>query len=105
MNDPLQLLDEGSFKTWFQLDWMLSNAMDERVSFGDMSSLGLQRSTSGNAYTAIRQESPQWMPPDILLQVMQETPGGFDLHVVQLKRRGFRDEDVAILKNYLASTR
>jgi hypothetical protein len=69
----------------------------------DLTELGFTRRATGT-YTIKAREAPQWRPFDSFLNVLSKDSGA-EGHLFALKQRGFRDQDVAILRSYLGSHR
>lgn len=95
------LRDPSAYAKWVDLDWKLNLALEEGRTLGDLAALGLKQGADGS-YTVDVREHPQWLPLDLLLQALK-IPTAFTAHSEALLRRGFRDEDIAILKNYVDS--
>jgi hypothetical protein len=93
--------DPAAYAKWFDAQWRLTQGLDERLSLGDLREFGLERAGDGS-YTVNVKNHPQWMPIDLELTTLRE-PTIYDTHARELKLRGFRNQDLAILKNYLES--
>jgi len=85
----------------FDLTWKIQQAIDVRRPLGDLSSVGLERRDDGS-YRIDYNKSPQWGRPDEQFSaVLNEVDWqGFGAHLIS---RGFRDVDVAKLKEYLST--
>lgn len=100
--DPGALIrDRAAYAQWFDVQWRLTRGLDEGIQLGDLAEFGLDREDDGS-YTVHAKTHPQWMPVDLALMTLRDT-SVFDAYARDLKQRGFRDQDLAVLKNYVAS--
>lgn len=93
--------DPKAYDAWINLQWMIEQQAGEPTSLDDLREFGMQKDVDGS-YTVRAKEYPQWMPLDLALMTLR-VPSVFDSYAPDLKARGFRDQDLAILKNYVAS--
>lgn len=91
--------DPVAYRQWSEWAWRVSETMDEKKPIGDLTEFGLIPQEDGS-YTVDLQQYPQWAPLDRQLTILR-TPVIFDAYAPELKRRGFRDQDLEALKNYL----
>jgi hypothetical protein len=90
--------DPAAYRQWSEWQWRLWETLEEKKPI-DLTEFGLIPQEDGS-YTANHQQYPQWAPLDGLLLVLR-TQAVFDAYAPELKRRGFRDQDLETLKNYL----
>jgi hypothetical protein len=76
-------------------------AMDESIPLSGLSELGLVANPDGS-YSVDLRRFPQWAPLDARLFVLSN-PEVLETFVPALKARGFRDEDVHIVRTYVAT--
>lgn len=96
-----QIRDAAAHGQWLNLKWRLHRALDENKPLGDLSDLGFKRQDDGS-YTVRINDHPQWADLAGSLEGLR-APSVYDAYAPELKRRGFRDQDLAALKNYLES--
>jgi len=85
----------------FDLIWQIQQAIDARRPLGDLSAIGLVQQGDGS-YRVDFNANPQWNRPDELFSAVFSGIEwhGFGAHLVS---RGFREADVAVLKEYLST--
>jgi hypothetical protein len=93
--------DLQAHKQWSELFFAVKLALDERVSLKELSDFGLAAQPDGS-YVVDLQKFPQWQPLDTRLYRLS-SPDVFESYVPALLARGFRDEDIATLRKYLAT--
>jgi hypothetical protein len=82
----------------FDVEWQLKRALEDKRPMEDLSALGLVKLEDGFRidYNAF----PQWQPfPEMLAALMPTM--SMDTEGPQLAARGFRDSDIAALRNYV----
>jgi hypothetical protein len=101
-SNPEQVIrDPAMARQKFDLKWQLLRAVEARKPMGDLSSLGLE-SLGDGTYRIDLEEHPEW-------DELHETIAGMlsranlDATGPALTARGFRPEDLATLKNYVAT--
>lgn len=93
--------DPALFRERGDLAWQIQRAIDAHVPLGDLSVIGLESAGDG-AYRLDYARSPQWSRLDrVFIALLPQA--NWDLLGQQLIARGFRPEDVATLRNYVAS--
>jgi hypothetical protein len=85
----------------FDLSWQIQQAIDVGRPLGDLSAIGLERQKDGS-YRIDYNANPQWNRPDELLALLRFDPDWQGLRAI-LVSRGFREEDVAKLKEYVST--
>lgn len=100
--DPAAFIrDRQAYRQWSDLYFAVGLALDERVPLKDLAEFGLVAQANGT-YVVDLQKFPQWSPLDARLfrltnpEVMQE-------YEPALRARGFRQSDLAVLREYLAT--
>lgn len=95
------VLDHGLFRDRFDLTWQLQQAMNQHRTLGDLSSVGLRARADGG-YDIDYNAAPQWQAyENFIPELLAHT--NWELFGDELKSRGLRDEDVAALRNYVAT--
>jgi hypothetical protein len=95
------LRDPQAHKRWSELFFAVKLALDERVPLRDLSEFGLAAQADGS-YVVDLQKFPQWQPLDTRLYRLS-SPDVFESYVPALLARGFRHDDIAKLRKYLAT--
>jgi hypothetical protein len=90
---------EGADGRWVNLTWQLNRIAQAGQELPDLSEFGLKKQADGS-YEIDVAKNPQWELWDMKLSLL-ENPEVFELHAQRLRERGFREQDVAILKKYL----
>jgi hypothetical protein len=85
----------------FEVVWQIQRTIDARRPLGDLSAVGLKAQEDGS-YRIDYNASPQWSQPGELLPGWLSTVD-WEIFSQQLIERGFRAEDVAALKEYVAT--
>jgi hypothetical protein len=100
--DPAAFIrDAAARKQWSDLYFAVGLALDERVPLHDLSAFGLTAQPDGTYVVDLR-KFPQWEPLDTRLYVLTN-PEVLASYEPALKARGFRDEDLRSLREYLAT--
>jgi hypothetical protein len=94
--------DKAAYQQWFETQWRLQRAIDQKRPLGDLSEFGLIRNADGS-YSVDLTEYPQWEPLPVRLDRFRE-PQLLDIHVEALRVRGFRDADIEALRAYIAKS-
>ena len=82
----------------FDLAWQIERALEDKRPLEDLSAIGLEKYENG--FRIDYDEFPQWQPfPEKLASLMPTM--SMDTAGPLLVARGFRDSDVAALRNYL----
>lgn len=89
----------GQHAKWFELRWQLGEAVDTKKPLDALSEYGISAQDDGS-YRVDLERFPQWRPLDIKMQGFF-SPGSRDRTMQALKERGFRDKDIAALRQYL----
>lgn len=96
---PMQMVSSKALaQEHLELKWQLQRAMDDQRPLEDLSALGLEKNGSG--YHIDLNAFPQWNPPFEFLAVLMPSLDMDNLRPL-LVARGFRDSDVAAVRNYL----
>ena len=96
---PLAMVSSKAFaQQHFELKWQLQRALEDEGPREDLSVLGLVKDGSG--YRIDLNEFPQWNPPFEILAVLLPSLDMDNLGPV-LVARGFRESDIAALRNYM----
>jgi hypothetical protein len=85
----------------FDLSWQIQQAIDAKRPLGDLSAIGLEKKEDGS-YRVDYTANPQWRRPEEMFLIVFsgiDWPG-FAEH---LATRGFRESDVASLKEYVTT--
>lgn len=90
-----------AYEAWADTEWQLVRSLDDGMPLGDLSEFGFEREEDGS-YTVKVKDHPQWMAIDLALATLR-VPSIYDAYARDLRERGFRDQDLAALKNYLDS--
>jgi hypothetical protein len=85
----------------FDLAFQIQRAIDVHRPLGDLSAVGLEAREDGS-YRVDYNAAPQWEKPDEVLSAML-TSVDWQAFGAQLISRGFREADVAKLKDYVSS--
>jgi hypothetical protein len=93
--------DLQAHQRWSELFFAVKLALDERVSLKDLSGFGLAAQADGSYVVDLR-KFPQWEPLDMRLYRLSN-PDVFESYVPALLARGFREDDIATLRKYLAA--
>jgi hypothetical protein len=93
------LRDPAAYRRWFDLDWRISRMIDKRMPLGDVEEFGLRARDDGS-YSIDLARFPQWNPLDSSLAMLR-MPEVYAGLAAEIRRRGFSDEDLAILRRYL----
>ena len=100
--DPAAFIrDRPAHRHWSDLYFAVKLAMDEGTPLQDLAAYGLSPGADGT-YAVDLSKFPQWEPLDSRLHVLTN-PEVFESYAPALKARGFRDEDLAALRGYLAT--
>lgn len=100
--DPAAFIrDRAAHRQWSDLYFSVKLAMDERVPLKDLATYGLIAAPDGT-YAVDLKTFPQWEPLDSRLYVLSN-PEVFESYVPSLEARGFRADDVSVLRIYLAT--
>lgn len=100
--DPAAFIrDRAAHRQWSDLYFAVKLAMDERVPLKDLATYGLIAAPDGT-YAVDLKAFPQWEPLDSRLYVLSN-PEVFESYVPSLEARGFRADDVSVLRIYLAT--
>jgi hypothetical protein len=91
--------DPAAYRQWFEWYWQLSETLDDKQPIGDLTEFGLIPQEDGS-YTVDHKKYPQWAPLDRQLTILR-TPVIFEAYAPELKTRGFRDQDLEVLKSYV----
>lgn len=89
--------NESTFHKRFDLMWTLDRATEEKQTI-DMTEFGFHQ-IGPNAYSI---KSPEWIDYSLVLGRWKALPV-FESDAVALRARGFRNEDVTLLRNYLST--
>jgi hypothetical protein len=93
--------NKGLFLERFELKWLLTRAVDDRLPLEDLSAIGFVKRENGSIEIDLN-AFPQWASFTDALVAMMPTMN-YDLAGPQLINRGFRESDIAAIKNYLAT--
>jgi len=101
-SDPAAFIrDAKAYRQWSDLYFSVQLAMDEKTSLKGLEAYGLVARADGS-YTVDLHAFPQWEPLDSRLHKLTN-PEVLESFVPALKTRGFRDEDVTVLRTYVAT--
>jgi hypothetical protein len=92
--------NKAAYQQYFETQWRLQRAIDTRQPLADLSEFGLTPNNDGS-YSADPVQYPQWSPLPMDLSRLGE-PQYLDFAAKELKERGFRDQDIEALKDYVA---
>jgi hypothetical protein len=100
--DPAAFIrDKAAHKQWSDLYFAVRLAMDERTPLGDLSTYGLKARPDGGYVIDLR-AYPQWEPLDARLSLLNDAKV-LESYVPALLSRGFRAEDIAAVRRYIAT--
>jgi len=99
---PEQLVkDPALAREHFDLTWKIKRAVDERRALPDVADVGIVPAPDGSVLIDSK-EFPQWLP--LYERISSLLPGwDFAMFGPPLVSRGFRDADITILEEYLAT--
>jgi hypothetical protein len=93
--------NQGLFLERFELKWLLTRAVDDRLPLEGFSAIGFVKRENGSIEIDLN-AFPQWASfPDTLVAMMPTM--NYDVAGPLLINRGFRESDIAAIKNYLAT--
>src|SRR4030095_9314550 len=102
-SDPAAFIrDAKAYRQWSDLEFAVQLAMDERTPLKDLEAFGVVARSDGT-YRVDLHAFPQWEPLDSKLHRLAN-PEILESYLPALKARGFRDEDVATLRTYVATS-
>ena len=93
--------NKALFLERFELKWLLTRAVDDRLPLEGLSAIGFVKRENGSIEIDLN-AFPQWASFTDALVAMMPTMN-FDLTGPLLINRGFRESDIAAIKNYLAT--
>jgi hypothetical protein len=93
--------NKGLFLERFELKWLFTRAVDDRLPLDDLSAVGFVKREDGSIEIDLN-AFPQWASFTDALVAMMPTMN-FDVAGPLLINRGFRESDIAAIKNYLAT--
>lgn len=94
--------DKAAHAKWFDTKWRLQRAIDTKRDLGDLSEFGLKPKGDGT-YSVDIANFPQWTPlsTSVVRLLNREL---FAAYTPELKERGFRDQDVDVIRAYTERT-
>lgn len=93
-----RLRDENAATQWLDLKWQLNRLAQAGQALPDLSEFGLER--EGAAYTVDVAQHPRWELWDVKLSLLED-PAIFEVHAQRLRERGFSEDSLARLKEYV----
>jgi hypothetical protein len=84
---------------WVDLTWQLNRLAQAGQELPDLSELGLAKQANGS-YIIDLAQNPEWEPWTLKPSLL-ESPDIFLLHAKRLRERGFREQDILTLKQYV----
>ncbi len=96
------LRDRNAHSQWVEFHWQFMEAIDAGRPLKELEEFGLVSKGDGS-YSIDLIRYPHWHPLDARLKMLRNQ-GGLDFHIQELRIRGFRENDVAALRDYLAKT-
>jgi hypothetical protein len=100
--DPAAFIrDRVAYRQWSDLEFAVQLAMDERTPLKGLDAFGIVARADGTYRVDLR-EFPQWEPLDSKLHRLSN-PEILESYLPALEARGFRDEDLAALRSYVAT--
>lgn len=91
--------DAAAHVQWFDTRWRLQRAIDTKKPLGDLSDFGIIPNGDGT-YSTDLGKFPQWSPLDERLGRLL-VPDVLEAYVAELRARGFREQDIELLKAYV----
>jgi hypothetical protein len=85
------------------LQWLLQGIVNKRQSLAGLSDVGVTQRSDGSVELDVKRH-PKWMPLHERL-VPFDNPDAFDAYIPLLRDRGFRESDLAKVRQYLQSNR
>jgi hypothetical protein len=85
---------------WVDLTWQLNLMAQAGQELPDLAEFGLVKQPNGS-YLIDVSENPEWETWNLKSSLMRN-PQVFELHAKRLRERGFREQDIAILKQHVA---
>jgi len=99
---PEQLIRNAALaREKFDVQWQIQRAIDERKPLGEFESLGLAARADGGVEINL-DEHPEWRDLHQHIAGML-APANFDVTLPGLINRGFRPEDIVVLREYVAA--
>ncbi len=99
--DPLELTQEpGYVAEYSDNKWQLERLIDNKQSLAGLEEFGITPRPDGAVDVDVK-NFPQWAPLSDLLRILQ-TPQDVDDMSTALMKRGFEDQDLEVLKAYVA---
>jgi hypothetical protein len=95
------MTNKALFLEHFDLEWQLTRALDEGRPLDDLSAIGLVKREDGSIEIHLN-AFPQWASFTDALVAMMPTMN-YDIAGPLLINRGFRESDIAAIKNYVAT--
>jgi len=94
------LRDRNAHAQWVDFRWQFMEAIDAATPLKELEEFGLISNGDGS-YSIDLIRFPHWYPLDARMKMLRN-PGGLAFHVEELRIRGFRDQDISALREYLA---
>ena len=99
---PTEMVNnKGLFLERFELKWLVTRAVDDRLPLEGLSAIGFVKRENGSVEIDLN-AFPQWASFSDVLVAMMPTMD-YDLTGALLINRGFRESDIAAVRNYLAT--
>lgn len=99
---PTEMVNnKGLFLERFELKWLVTRAVDDRLPLEGLSAIGFVKRENGSVEIDLN-AFPQWASFSDALVAMMPTMD-YDLTGALLINRGFRESDIAAVRNYLAT--
>jgi len=97
--------DKAAHSKWYDTQWLVQRAIDTKRDLGDLSQFGITPNPLAEySYSIDLAKYPQWSPLNTSMLRLLE-PVLVDAYTPDLKARGFRDQDIDIIKAYAAKNR
>jgi len=92
--------DKAAHAKWYDTQWLLQRAIDKKRDLSDLTEFGLTPKGDGSySYSVDVANFPQWAPLQIAMWRLRE-PVLFEAYAADLKARGFRDQDIDVIRVY-----
>ncbi len=89
----------GAEGIWVNLKWHLNRMAQAGQELPDLSEFGLEKKTDGS-YVIDVGKNPHWELWNLKLSLL-ENPQVFELHTRRLRQRGFREQDIRMLREHV----
>jgi hypothetical protein len=93
--------DKAAHNKWVDAQWQLGESIDRRLPMPQLAEFGMVMDENG-VYSVDFAEHPEWFPMEDRMW-MYLTGNAYRFTREQLRQRGFREEDIQVLDEYLSA--